>query len=323
MTTMRAAIHTRYGPPEVQSIERVEAPNPAADEVLVRVRATTVNRTDTAALVPEPQFARVFTGLVRPRRHILGSEFAGEVLAVGGEVREFSVGDHVFGVNATRLGAHAELMSIREQDPIAHKPPQLSFEEAAAVCDGATLAGTCLRWAGLREGQRILVYGASGSIGTAGVQLARDIGAHVTAVCGADGLDAVGSLHPDRLLDRLETDFTAEGGTYDVVLDAVGKLRFRDCAGTVVGGGKFVTTELGPRLEVLPQAIWTKFVGSKQILMPIPRYSKRWVLRFKELVEDGRYRPVIDRTYPLDQIVEASRYVASGQKIGNVVITVA
>lgn len=321
-TTMRAVIHTRYGSPEVQTIEEVEVPEPAADEVLVRVRATTVNRTDTAALVPEPQFARPFTGLVRPRRKTLGSEFAGEVVAVGDEVRDFVVGDEVFGVNASRLGAHAEYLCAREKDPIAHKPATLTFEEAAAVCDGATLAGTCLRWAGLGDGQRILVYGASGSIGAASVQLAREKGAHVTAVCGPDGLDAVGSLKPDVLIDRFVEEFTTNGETYDVVFDAVGKLRFRDCAGSVVDGGKFVTTELGPRLQVLPQAIWTKFVGSKQVLMPIPRYSKNWVLRFKELVEAGKYQPVIDRTYRLDEIVEATRYVASGQKIGNVVIRV-
>lgn len=319
---MRAVIHRRYGPPEVQSIEEVDDPVPAADEVLVRVRATTVNRTDCAALVPEPKFARLVTGLMRPRHHTLGSEFAGEVVAVGDSVGEFEVGDEVFGVNAMGLGAHAELVAISETAPIAHKPADLSFEEAAAVCDGATLAMTCLRWAGLEEGQRILVYGASGAIGTAGLQLARDEGAHVTAVCGPDGLDAVGALEPDVLLDRFTEDFTANGETYDVVFDAVGKLQFRDCAASVVDGGKFVTTDLGPRMSAPRQAIWTKFVGSKQVLVPIPKYSKKWVVRFKELVEAGRYRPVIDRTYSLDQIVEATRYVSSGQKIGNVVLTI-
>ena len=199
--TMRAVVYDRYGSPEVLRLVEVDVPRPRDDEVLVRVRATTVNRTDCGFRDPSPVFVRCFSGLRRPRRPILGSEFAGEVEAVGAAVMRFAPGERVFGVNADRFGAHAEFVCVRERAPIAKLPSRNTFEEGAAVCDGAILALTCLRWARLRRGQRILVHGASGSIGTAAVQLARHMGAHVTAVCGTGGVETVGSLGAERVID--------------------------------------------------------------------------------------------------------------------------
>jgi NADPH:quinone reductase-like Zn-dependent oxidoreductase len=319
---VRAVVNTEYGGPDVLRVLDVECPVPLDDEVLVEVHATTVNRTDCGFRAPWPWFIRLFAGLRRPRRTILGSEFAGVVAEVGSAVKEFSVGDQVFGVNADRLGAHAEYLCVRESAPIAPKPSGTSFEEAAAVCDGAILAMTCLTWPKLRAGQRILIYGASGSIGTAGVQLAKHIGAHVTAVCNTANLEVVRSLAADEVIDYTVEDFAANGQTYDIVFDAVGKKSFAECKGSLKHGGSYVSTDLGPYSQNVPLMLWTRFIGSRKAMMPIPRYTKDKVLRIKELIEAGVYRAVIDRTYPLDDAAEATRYVETEQKTGNVVLVV-
>ena len=319
---MRAVVNTEYGGPEVLRIREVERPVPADDEVLVAVRATTVNRTDCGFRAPWPWFIRLFAGLRRPKRTILGSEFAGDVAEVGSSVTEFEVGDEVFGVNADRFGAHAEYVCIRESAPIAVKPSNMSFEEAAAVCDGAILAMTCLTWPHLRTGQSILIYGASGSIGTAAVQLAKQIGAHVTAVCNTENIEVVRSLGADEVIDYGVEDFAGNGQTYDVVLDAVGKKSFGHCKGSLKHGGTYVSTDLGPYSMNVPLTLWTKFMGSKKAMMPLPRYTKEKVLRIKELIEAGEYRAVIDRRVPLEDAADATRYVETEQKTGNVVLIV-
>jgi NADPH:quinone reductase-like Zn-dependent oxidoreductase len=319
---VRAVVNSEYGGPDVLRVLDVECPVPLDDEVLVEVHATTVNRTDCGFRAPWPWFVRLFAGLRRPKRTILGSEFAGVVAEVGSAVKEFSVGDQVFGVHADRFGAHAEYLCVRESAPIAPKPSGTSFEEAAAVCDGAILAMTCLTWPKLRAGQRILIYGASGSIGTAGVQLAKHIGAHVTAVCNTANLEVVRSLAADEVIDYTVEDFAANGQTYDIVFDAVGKKSFRECKGSLKHGGSYVSTDLGPYSQNVPLMLWTRFIGSRKAMMPIPRYTKDKVLRIKELIEAGVYRAVIDRTYPLDDAAEATRYVETEQKTGNVVLVV-
>jgi NADPH:quinone reductase-like Zn-dependent oxidoreductase len=319
---VRAVVNTEYGGPDVLRVVDVECPVPVDDEVLVEVHATTVNRTDCGFRAPWPWFIRLFAGLRRPKRTILGSEFAGVVAEVGSAVKEFSVGEQVFGVNADRFGAHAEYLCVRESAPIAPKPAGTSFEEAAAVCDGAILAMTCLTWSKLRAGQRILIYGASGSIGTAGVQLAKHIGAHVTAVCNTANLEVVRSLAADEVIDYTVEDFAANGQTYDIVFDAVGKKSFGECKGSLKHGGSYVSTDLGPYSQNVPLMLWTRFIGSRKAMMPIPRYTKDKVLRIKELIEAGVYRAVIDRTYPLDDAAEATRYVETEQKTGNVVLVV-
>ena len=319
---MRAVVNTEYGGPDVLAILDVGRPVPADDEVLVEVHATTVNRTDCGFRAAWPWFIRLFAGLRRPKRTILGSEFAGVVAEAGPAVTEFAVGDQVFGVNADRFGAHAEYLRVRESAPIAPKPAGTSFEEAAAVCDGAILAMTCLTWPDLRAGQSILIYGASGSIGTAGVQLAKHMGAHVTAVCNTDNVDVVRSLGADEVIDYTVEDFAVNGQTYDVVFDAVGKKSFGTCKGSLKEGGTYVSTDLGPYSVNVPLMLWTRLVGSKKAMMPIPRYTKDKVLRIKELIEAGEYRAVIDRTYPLEQAADATRYVETEQKTGNVVLVV-
>jgi NADPH:quinone reductase-like Zn-dependent oxidoreductase len=318
--TMRAVVHDRYGPPDVLRLEEVDRPVPEDDEVLVRVHATSVNRTDCGWRRAKPFFARYFTGIRRPRRRILGMELAGEVEAAGAAVTEFAVGDHVFGVKA--FGAHAEYVCVRESAALALKPAVMSFEEAAAVCDGAIIALACLRSADLQPGRRVLVYGASGSIGTAAVQLARHFGADVTAVCNTKNLDLVRSLGADRTIDYTREDFTKNGETYDVIFDAVGKHSFRRCRRSLRPGGTFLETDLGFLWHVPVLALLSRRIGDKRVTLAIPKYTKQNVLFLKELIEAGEYRAVIDRTYPLAEVVTATRYVETGEKTGNVVLTV-
>ena len=315
---MRAVLYDRYGPPEVLRIGAVSKPVPKDDEVLVRIQATTVTRTDTGLRSAEVFISRFFTGLRRPKQRILGLELAGVVEEVGAGVTEFEVGDEVFGV---RSGANAEYVCVREKGALAHKPTGMSFEEAAAVCDGAALALACLRRADLREGQRILVYGASGSVGTAGVQLAKHFGAYVTAVCNTKNVELVSSLGADDVIDYLQQDFTKNGETYDVVFDAVGKHSFRRSRRSLKPGGTYVDTDLGFMWHVPLLALVTRWIGKKKVALGITKYSKADVLLLRELIEAGEYRAVIDRRYPLQQVVEATRYVETGQKTGNVVLT--
>jgi NADPH:quinone reductase-like Zn-dependent oxidoreductase len=317
---MRAVVYDKYGPPEVLRLEEVERPVPKEDEVLVKVHATTVNRTDCGWRGAKPFLTRYFTGLRRPKRRILGSELAGGVEAVGAAATEFKVGDHVFGVNY--FGAHAEFVCVPEDRPLAHKPTGMTFEEAAAASDGAILALTALRKGDLRKGQKILIYGASGSIGTAAVQLATHFEADVTAVCNTKNVELVSSLGADEVIDYLQEDFTKNGQTYDVVFDAVGKHSFRRCRHSVKPGGFYVETDLGFMWHVPILALATRLIGDKRVTLPTPDYTKKDVLFLKELIEAGKYRPVIDRSYPLEQVVEATKYVETGQKTGNVVLTV-
>lgn len=317
---MRAVVFDRYGPPEVLRVEQVPKPEPADDELLVRVRATSVTRTDCGFRAADPFFARVFTGLRRPKHRTPGMELSGVVEAVGAAVTEFSVGDEVFGVKGS--GANADYVCIREGAGVARKPASLSFEEAAVLSDGASIARACLAKAELGPGRSIVVYGATGAIGTAGVQLAKATGAHVTAVCNTKNVDLVRSLGVDRVIDYEREDFTRDGEVYDVIFDAVGKHSFRRCRRSLKPDGIFITTDLGFLWHVPFLALGTRLVGRKRVTLPIPRYTKDDVLHVKALVEAGRYRPVIDRVYPLEQVVEATRYVETGQKTGNVVLTV-
>ncbi len=318
---MRAVVYDSYGPPEVQRLEEVERPVPKEHEVLVKIHATTVTRTDCGLRAGKPFISRFFTGLRRPTQRILGTELAGEVAAVGAAVSEFAVGDLVFGsTSAFRFGTHAEFICLPESGPLAHKPARMSFEEAAAVSDGAILALMGMRPAGVGKGKKILVYGASGSIGTAGVQLARYFDADVTAVCSTKNLDLVRSLGADTVIDYTKEDFTKNGETYDIILDAVGMLTFSRCKGSLKSGGIYDPTDGLQNIILAPLTSW---IGGKRVIFPIPpHYTKKDVLFLKELIEAGRYRAVVDRCYPLEDVVEATRYVETRQKTGNVVLTI-
>ena len=320
---MRAVVCDRYGSPDVLRIEDVEQPVPKDDEVLIKVHATTVNRSDCGWRSGIPFFSRFFTGLRRPRRKILGSEFAGEIAAVGSGVTNFAVGDQVFG--ACGFGAHAEYVCMRANRLIAHKPKGMSYSEAASVLDGAILARTGLKAADLREGRTILIYGASGSIGTAAVQLARNSGAHVTAVCDTKHVELVKSLGASEVIDYKKDDFARNGKRYDVVFDAVGKNSFRRCRRAIVRGGTYIETDLGFMWHVPPLALLTRVthrLGGRRVTMPIPKYAPDEIHILKDLIETGKYRAVIDSERPLEQIVEATKFVETGQKTGNLVITV-
>jgi NADPH:quinone reductase-like Zn-dependent oxidoreductase len=317
---MRAVVYDRYGPPDVLRLEDVERPVPNEDQVLVKIHATTVNRTDCGLRSAKPFITRFFTGLRRPKRKILGMELAGEVEAAGAGVTEFEVGDRVFGVKGS--GAHAEFVCIRESGPLAHMPAGMTFEEAAAVCDGACVALSCLRKADLRTGRSIVVYGASGSVGTAGVQLAKHFGAHVTAVCNTKNVELVQSLGADEVVDYLQEDFTKNGKTYDVIFDAVGKHSFRRCRRSLKSDGIFIETDGGFLWHVPVLALLTRWIGNKKVKLGIARYTKKDVLFLKELIEAGKYRAVIDRSYPLEDVVDATKYVETEQKTGNVVLAV-
>jgi NADPH:quinone reductase-like Zn-dependent oxidoreductase len=319
MIPMRAVVHDRYGPPDVLRLADVAQPVPQEAEVLVRIHATTVNRSDCGWRSAKPFMTRFFTGLRRPKRKILGMELAGEVEAVGAAVTEFKVGDRVFGV---RWGTHAEFVAVQESSAVTHMPTGMSFEEAAAVCDGACIALSCLRNAGLQKGRSILVYGASGSVGTAAVQMAKHFGADVTAVCNTKNVELVRSLGADEVVDYEQEDFTKNGKTYDIIFDAVGKHSFRRCRRSLKRGGTFIETDLGFMWHAPLLSLTTRWIGDKRVRIGIARYTKADVVFLKELIEAGQYRAVIDRSYPLEQVVEATRYVETGQKTGNVVLVV-
>jgi len=319
---VKAIVWTKYGPPNVLQLRDVERPVPKANEVLVKVYATTVNRTDVAFMRAKPFIARFFTGLLSPKFTSLGNEFAGQIEAVGINVKSFKVGDKVFGYNDKIFGAHAQFMVTPEEGMLAVMPADTSYEEAAPSTEGAHYALNNIRKADIQSGQSILINGATGAIGSAAVQLVKYFNAEVTAVCDTKNLELVRSLGADQVIDYTNEDFTKNGKTYDVVFDAVGKSSFGRCKPLLKPGGIYVSTELGFLAQNPLLALWTSIFGSKKVIFPIPKSLKADAIFFRELIEAGKYKPIIDRTYPLEQIVEATRYVETGQKTGNVVITV-
>lgn len=314
---MRAVVFDWYGPPEVLRIEEVEKPVPKDDEVLVRVQAGSATRSDCGLRGAEYFVGRLFTGIFRPKpeRRRVGIEFAGEVESIGGAVTEFAAGDRLFGICS---GGNAEYVCVKEADAIARIPDGLTFEDAAGIADGALSAISLLRSAGLEKGRRIAVFGASGSIGVGGVQVAKHIGAQVTAVCSPKAVDLMRSLGADEVVDYQQEDFTKNGQTYDVVFDAAGKTSFLHCSRSVSKpGGVYITTDPG----FMWHEAWLALL-SKRAKLGIVRYTKPDMQTLVELLEAGEYRPVIDRTYPLEDVVDAHRYVETHQKTGNIVLTV-
>jgi NADPH:quinone reductase-like Zn-dependent oxidoreductase len=323
---MKAMVYTEYGPPEVLRLEELAKPVPNDNEVLIRMRATTVAAEDYAFRKGGSFAARLYTGLRSPKRAILGTSLAGDIAAVGKDVKRFKVGDPVFGTTAPDFGTYAEYICLPEDGVLAIKPANLSYEEAAAACDGTLTALPSLRDAGnLQSGQRILINGASGAVGTYAVQLAKYFGANVTGVCSTGGVALVKSLGADQVIDYTQEDFTKNGQTYDLIFDAVGKSSFSRCKNALAPGGIYLTIVVS--LGIFPQMLWTALAGSKKAkiiftgLRPANEKVKDLAL-IKELVETGRLKPTIDRRYSLEQIAEAHGYVEQGHKKGNVVITV-
>jgi len=320
---MKAAVIPRYGSPDIVKVREVPKPTPRTDEVLIQVHATTVNRTDCGELRPRV-IGRLLFGLLRPRRTIFGMDFAGVVESVGTEVMSFKPGDRVFGLCPSRSnGAQAEYVCIPETGPIAVMPASTRFDEAV-ICEGAFYADTCLKKFRLGPGHKILIYGASGAIGSSAVQLAKSYGAEVTAVVATRHLELVKSLGADRAIDYTAGDFSRIGERFDFVFDAVGKASFFRCRRLLKPDGSFLAVDIGPRGENLPLMLWSWIAKNNRVLTPMPvRGSGRPFVGFlKDRMESGRFRAVIDRRYPLDAIADAYRYVETGQKVGIVVINI-
>jgi NADPH:quinone reductase-like Zn-dependent oxidoreductase len=327
---MKAVVYTNYGPPEVLQLKEVPIPIPKHNEVLIKIHATTVNRTDCGFRKPEyPVIIRLVNGLFKPKKTILGNELAGEIEAIGKDVKTFKPGDQVFGLSTLNFGAHAEYICLPETGSITIKPANASYNEAAAVCDGLNLAITYIRKIDFGNKRKILINGASGSIGSACLQLAKYYGAEITAVCATKNLEKVKLLGADEVIDYTKEDFTKSDKLYDVVMDAVGKSSFFSCKRLLKPGGVYFSTDLGFLAQNVFLALLTPIFSivpgrqkSKKVKFPIPKDSKEDIIFFKELIEAGKYKAVIDRIYPLEEIVDATKYVETGQKTGNVVLAV-
>jgi NADPH:quinone reductase-like Zn-dependent oxidoreductase len=320
---MKAAVRTRYGPPERVRIVDVPAPVPGDGEVLVRVNATTVNRTDCGFRAAHPWIVRFFAGLTKPKVTILGCEFAGVVESLGAGVTAFEPGDRVFGFIEDRFGAHAEYLTMPADGAIATMPAEMTFVEAAPSTEGSHYALSFIRKVQVRSGTRVLVNGATGAIGSAAVQILKDLGATVTAVCGTEHVELVRGLGSDRVIDYRTEDFTKDDERYDVVCDAVGTSSFGRCKRLLFPDGIYVSSDLGPLSQNPFLALATPLFGGRKVLFPFPKpHSRREMVYVKQLIEAGSFTPLIDRRYPLEEIVDAYRYVETGQKVGNVVIEI-
>jgi NADPH:quinone reductase-like Zn-dependent oxidoreductase len=331
---MKAVVYTEYGPPEVLQLQEVEKPSPKDDEVLIRIYATavtsgdyTLRSLDASTRIMGLLFGFNF-GLIRPKNPMLGYDLAGEVEAVGIDVKRFKVGDQVFGSAGARRGAYAEYICLPEESEdeegglLALKPANMTYEEAAAVPHGALSALVFLRDKGnIQSGQEVLIYGASGGVGTYAVQLAKCFGAEVTGVCSTTNLELVKSLGADKVIDYTKEDFTKDGKTYDLIYETVGKSSFSRNLSSLKEDGIYLAGSAG--LLQTFQIAWTSMRGSKKIVVGPGFGSKEDLIFLKELIEAGKIKPVIDRRYPLEQIEEAHRYADTGHKNGNVVISVA
>lgn len=318
---MKAVIYTKYGPPDVLQLKEAEKPSPKDNEILVKIHATTVTSGDVRMRKAEPFAVRTFNGLLKPKKHILGVEFAGEVESTGKNVKQFKTGDKVFGSPSTGFGTYAEYKCVGEDEVVALKPANLTFEEAAAVPFGGLASLHFLRKANIKKKQNVLVYGASGSLGTAAVQIAKSFGAEVTGICSTANIELVKSLGADKVIDYTKEDFTKNGEVYDVIYDTVGKSPFSGSVKSLKDNGYYLrAVRISP--SSLARGLWTKITSSKKVIGGISDDTKEKLIFIKELIEAGKYKPVIDRRYPLEQIADAHRYVEGGHKKGNVVITI-
>jgi NADPH:quinone reductase-like Zn-dependent oxidoreductase len=323
---MKAVVCTRYGPPEVLKFTEVEKPVPKSNQVLIKIIATTAHRGDTimrSGIFPPgigPP-ARLFLGFRGPRKNILGMEVAGEVEAVGKDVKLFEKGDRVFASTGMGNGGYAEYICLPEKGVIAGKPINMTFEEAAAVPNGALTALNFLRKGEIRSGQRVLIYGASGSLGTFAVQLARYFGAEVTGVCSTVNLELVRFLGADTVIDYTKEDFTGSGKIYDIIFDTVGRLSLPRCKKSLPRKGYYLVSTFG--LPDMTKGLWASMTGSRKMIISALSQTAKDLVFLKELIEAGKLKSVIDRSYMLEEIVEAHRYVEKGHKKGNVAIIVA
>ena len=322
---MKAIVYHKYGPPDVLQLKELEEPTPKDNEVLIKVHATTVNRTDCAIVRAVPFFMRIITGLFRPKKQIPGTEFAGEIEAVGKSVSSLKVGDKVFGFDDQGSGSHAQYMTIKE-DNVITIPDNISYEQAAASSEGAHYAYNFINKVDIKKGQNVLVNGATGAIGSATVQLLKYFEVNVTAVCATKNIELVKSLGANKVIDFTKEDFTKDEQKYNFFFDTVGKSSFFKCKHLLQSGGIYISSDLGYMAQniFLPliTPIIKPMIGNKKTVFPFPTDIRGSILLIKSLIEQDKFKAVIDRKFPLEQIVEAYRYVEKGQKTGNVVITV-
>ena len=319
---MKAVVYTKYGPPEVLQLKEIEKPTPKQNEVLIKIYATTVTSGDARLRRADPFLVRLYFGLTKPKKPILGVDVAGVIDSVGNDVKLFKEGDKVFGSTFDfGLGAHAEYKCLPENAVLATKPENLSYEESAAVFFGGHTSLHYLKKGNIKRGQKVLIYGASGALGTYAVQLAKYFGAEVTGVCSSTNLELTKSLGAEKVIDYKKEDFTKGGKTYDIIFDTVGKSPFTGSVKSLKKNGFYLrAVHMSP--SAIVQGLWTSMITSKKVIGGVAVERKEDLIFLKQLVEAGKIKPVIDRRYPLEQIAEAHRYVDKGHKKGNVVITV-
>ncbi|MEJ2149882.1 MAG: NAD(P)-dependent alcohol dehydrogenase [Chloroflexota bacterium] len=332
---MKTVVYTEYGPPDVLRLEEVEKPTPKDNEILIRVYATSANYGDIVARdfrhISPRQFnmpflfwllAKLSFGLSKPKNPILGSELAGEVESTGKDVKLFKPGDQVFGYRGQSMGAYTEYLCMPEDGVVSVKPTNMGYEEAAVVPSGGMTALHLLKGIGIQRGHKVLINGASGGIGSHAVQIARDLGAEVTGVCGTPRVDFVKSLGADKVIDYTQEDFTQSGETYDLIFDILGRSSWSRCKGSLKPNGCYLLASF--KMKQLAQMLWTSITGSsKKVVCALSPQSVEDLHSLKELIEAGKIKSIIDRSFPLEQAAEAHRYVESGQKMGQVVLTVA
>jgi NADPH:quinone reductase-like Zn-dependent oxidoreductase len=317
---MKAIVYTQYGPPEVLQLKEVEKPTPKDNEILLRVRATAANSGDWRIRRADPFAVRLFFGLTKPKISILGSVFSGEIEEIGKDVLFFKVGDQVFGSTDMRFGAYAEYKCLPENGTLALKPNTITHKEAAVIPFGGTTALHFIKKVNIKKGQKVLIYGASGAVGTAAVQLAKHFGANVTGVCSTANINLVKSLGADNVIDYTKEDFTQNGETYDVIFDTVKKISFSRSLKSLNKNGTMILSAAG--IAEMFQGLWTSMTSNKKVMSGVISQTAGDILFLKELIETNKMKPVIDRTYPLEQTAEAHTYIEKGHKKGNVAITV-
>lgn len=316
---MKAIVYTQYGPPGVLQLKEVEKPLPKDNEILLRVKATAVNSGDWRLRKADPFAVRLFYGLTKPKINILGSVFSGEVEKVGKDVTLFKIGDNVFGHTDMRFGAYAEYICLPENGSLALKPDRLTHTEAAVIPFGGTTALHFIKKAKIKSGQKVLINGASGAVGSIAVQLAKYFGANVTGVCSTANIDLIKSLGADKVIDYTKEDFTKTGEVYDIIFDTVNKISFSRALRSLNKNGLMILSAAG--MSEMLQGFWTSKTNSKKVMTGVISHKAEDIIFLKKLVEDGKLKPVIDKTYPLEKIAEAHAYVEKGHKKGNVAIT--
>ena len=317
---MKAAIYKKYGRADELKIEDVDKPVPNKNQVLIEMHASTVNRTDEGFRRANYFVSRFFTGLNKPKREIWGSEFAGKIIEIGSDVTNFTVGERVFGFDDLNGSAHAEYMVFDSNGSIAKIPKDMKYLDVSAAGEGATYALNYIEAAKIKKGQNVLVYGASGAIGSAAVQILKHIGVNVTAVCGTINLKKIKDLGADKVIDYEKEYYTQIDETFDLIFDAVGKSSYGACKNLLKPGGMYCSSELGFALQNPLLAIWFSITGSHRVIFPIPKINKEKIDYIQDLLSDGAYKPLVDKVYDFEDIVTAAKYVETGQKAGNVVI---